>query len=289
MPVLRHLRRALHRGPGGRTAADQLGDRGMLACAGIYLNPVPRTDGAQQLIVGGAGIRVLVPGRIFQKRGQHRAARRGIQGLASGEPGRRARVLAGEGLRRPGHPRAPAAGHRGADGGQRGGVAEPGRGLGGPRLADADLAGLGEQRGQLGVVEGGRGVVGVLVVVRVAGVLVLGAGREVGGIIHPVRPGRNQAGVVPPGVLGNRCFAHEPRSVRMNDLVSNMIAKNRPWDKEKRRNGGPAGTRHAGQGRRRGGGAGRDGGQAAYRSEGVARPEQAARRGGAGGAAVSSR
>jgi len=61
----------------------------------------------------------------------------------------------------------------------------------------------------------------VRVVVQVAGILILGPGRQAGGIIQPLRPGVS----APPGFLGNRCFAHEPRSVLMNDFLSNMVSK----------------------------------------------------------------
>ena len=52
----------------------------------------------------------------------------------------------------PGIPGAPPAEYRRSDRRQRGGIPEPGRGLGSPRLAGGDHPGLGEQCGQLGVI-----------------------------------------------------------------------------------------------------------------------------------------
>ena len=96
-----------------RTAADQLPDRGMLTGARVRLDPVPRADGPDQFIVGGARVPVPVPGGVIGEQAQAGAAGGDVQRLAGGEPGGRAGVLAGEALRGARHPRAPAAGqHR---------------------------------------------------------------------------------------------------------------------------------------------------------------------------------
>ncbi len=233
IPSLGHLRRARHDGAGSGAAADQLGDRGVFTGTGIGLHAVLRADHADQFIVRRADVTVVVTGRVLQERPQRRAAGRDVEGLAGGEPGRRARMLTRVGLRGPGHPGATPAGHHGAQGAQQPGLAPPGRSLRRPGPVRGDLAGLGDQRGQLVVIQPGRrGVVGVLVLVRVTGVLVVGDGGQVG--LIPVRALRHQppawrperravtgsrghAGrvAVRPGVAGNRCFAHEPRSVRI--------------------------------------------------------------------------
>ena len=54
-------------------------------------------------------------------------------------------------------------------------MAGPGRALGGADLVGGDLEGLGDQRLELGVIQARRrGTVGVFVLLRVAGILIVG-------------------------------------------------------------------------------------------------------------------
>ena len=207
----------------------------MLAGRHRRLGPVPGADDPQQLIIGGAGVPVIVPGGVLQERGQGGAAGRDVEGLAGGEPGRPARILPRESLCRAGHPRASPTGRHGADGGQHRGMPQPGQGFRGPSLLRGDLPGLGDQRGQLIVIQPGRRrVVRVFVLVRVTRILILGPRGQPGLIpvrtlrhLPPARrpePGivtgsRGHAGrvAIRPRVAGYRCFAHVLRSVRKND------------------------------------------------------------------------
>ena len=235
--AVRHLRRALQGTPGSRAPPDQLRDGGVLAGTGIGLDPVPRADHAEQLIIGGAGVPVVVPGHLLQERPEHRAPRRDIQRLAGGEPGGRARILPGEGLRGPGHPRAPPPGRDGTGRGQHRGVTQPRRHLRRPHLLRGDLPRLGDQRRQLVIIQPRRRrVIRVLIRIQVTGILILGPGGQPG--LIPVRALRHQRPVrrperrvitrsgglagrvaVGPGVAWCRCVAHVLRSVRKNDLA----------------------------------------------------------------------
>jgi hypothetical protein len=101
--ALGHLGRTLRRAPFRGAAADQLGDRGVLAAAGIGLDPVPRGDRPGQLIVAGARVPVVVTGPLGEL-AQDQASRRGIERLTGPEPRSPAGVHAGKDPVDPGIP-----------------------------------------------------------------------------------------------------------------------------------------------------------------------------------------
>jgi hypothetical protein len=87
VPYPGHLRLALREAARLGVAPDQLGDRGMLAGRGVRLDPIPGADRAQQLIVGGAGVAVVIPGLAIGEPHQRGAAGGAVQQRAAGELG----------------------------------------------------------------------------------------------------------------------------------------------------------------------------------------------------------
>ena len=243
IPLPRQPGRTVCGSAGGGTAAEQLRHRRMLTRTGIRLNPVPPADHPDQLIIRHTPVPVTLPRRLIRELGQHRAARRGIQRLTRREPRRPAGVLTREPGRGARHPRAPAAGRhrpeRGPDPGQTGAGHLRLR-LG---LPGGELPGLRDQRSQLRIIHPGRRRVIRILILRPLAItgIILTLRRQVTRLIHPLRPlraRRNQPPIqgagpgmvtgtrgragwvfVLPGVLGHRCFAHQPRSVRMNYMT----------------------------------------------------------------------
>ena len=185
----------------------------------VALDPVPPGDRPGHLVIRSPRVPVIRPGRLLQELPQRQAPRRDIQRLPRPEPRRPARIHPRERLRRPRHPRTPPPGDRGRVRRHRRRQAQPRQHRRQPRLVSGNLVRRG---GQLLGIHGRRrrvlGVLGVVVQVQVAGIPVHGPGREVGRVIHPVRPGS-------PGIGRNRFLVHGPRSVRSNDLTSKMIRK----------------------------------------------------------------
>ena len=219
----------------------------MLTGTGIRLDPVPPADHPDQLIIRRTPVPVTLPGRLIGELGQHRAARRDIQRLTRREPRRPAGVLTGEPVRGARHPRAPAAGRHRAERGPDPGLTGAGHLRLRLGLPGGERAGLGDQRSQPRIIHPGRRRVIRILILRPIAItgIILTLRRQVTRLIHPLRPlraRRNQppirraengvirtgtrwaAGLaagrvlVLPGVLGYRCCAHEPRSVRTSDL-----------------------------------------------------------------------
>ena len=206
---------------GGGTAAEQLRHRGMLTGTGISLDPVPPADHPDQLIIRRTPVPVTIPGRLIRELGQHRAARRDIQRLTRREPRRPAGVLTREPLRGTGHPRAPAAGRHRPERGPDPGLTGPGHLRLRLSLPGGELPGLRDQRSQLRIIHPRRRRVIRILILRPLTItgIILTLRRQVTRLIHPLRPLRARRVLVPPGVLGYRCFAHQPRSVRMNNIT----------------------------------------------------------------------
>jgi hypothetical protein len=90
---------------GGRAAAGELRQRGVLEGARGGLGPVQRADHPRQLIITGPGEPVTIPGGVLGEAQQHPAAGREVQRLPGPEPAGRAGVLTPDPPRRPRHPR----------------------------------------------------------------------------------------------------------------------------------------------------------------------------------------
>ncbi len=83
-------RRAFGRAPRPGTAPDQLRRRGQLPRGHVGLHPVPRAQHPDQLIIGGALVGIVVPGRRIRQQRQARAA--GITSSTSPLPNDAARL-----------------------------------------------------------------------------------------------------------------------------------------------------------------------------------------------------
>ena len=132
----------------GGAAADQFRGGGQLAGGGVRLDPRPRADHPDDLIISRTRVPVIRPGRRAGQPGQHRTARHRIQREPGPESGSRAGMLARERRRRPGLPRPAAAGRR-ADRPPPAIKDPPGRVRPVPGLRRRDLPGLRDRRVQL--------------------------------------------------------------------------------------------------------------------------------------------
>ena len=191
LPRRGHPRRSFGRAPRLGTPADQLGGRGQLPRGHVRLQPVPRAQHPDQLIIGGALVGVVISGRRIREHRQVRAARHHIQDQPGAERRRPATRLAREPARRPGLPRAPAACQR-RERGQRPGRPRPGRRSRRPRFRLGGLSDRGDLlRRQLVLTRRRRpfGVGVLLRVGRLSQVIQPGLALLLG---HRIRPGHRR-------------------------------------------------------------------------------------------------
>ena len=240
IPVLRHLRRTIDRGPGA--GRRRISPPSRHAC-GRWHRPPPGPTRRSPRAAHRRRPAYRSSSPAVSSRNDPSAAQPGAtsSGLPDANPAAGPAYSPGTvsadpgipGPRRPPPPRRPRPAPR---------CDRTAPGLRRPGLIRGDLLGLGDQRSQLSVIQTGRGIVRVLVLLQVTGILILGPCGQVG--LIPVRALRHQPPargaepgmitgsrghpgrvLVPPGILGNRFLVHVPRPVLMNDLISNMVAK----------------------------------------------------------------